>query len=280
MFNSINIALRNANSALSHVSQSSVLDAEMLLCHVLDCNRECLYRDANQSISSDHWLQYQALIKRREQGEPIAYIIGKKDFWTFSLLVDANVFIPRPETELLVESALLYINEEEADIIDMGTGSGALAMAIAKERPTVQVYASDESQEALAIAKRNAYHYQLRNIKFYHGDWYQALPHYQKFNMIISNPPYIAPDDPNIESYVKEYEPNDALFAENNGLEALKILIHGAPIYLKSKGYVLVEHGFNQKEAVVKYFKEAGFENIETILDLNGLSRVTLGRVT
>ena len=253
------------------------LDIEQLVSFVLKKPRSFLYTHPDYQLSADEQQQYDALLKRYQRGEPLAYLIGEQAFHNIVLKVTPDVLIPRPETELLVEKCLELLPKDKKLVIgDLGTGSGAIALALASERTNWQIIATDKSNTALAIAKKNADLLNLNNIKFYQGDWCAALPK-QKFAVIISNPPYIDKDDPELEAAVKQYEPNSALLAADNGLADLKIIALQAKDYLQADGWLLLEHGYCQGETVAEYLRELNYKQVQTFLDLAGLPRVTAG---
>jgi release factor glutamine methyltransferase len=207
-------------------------------------------------------------------GKPLAYILGHQEFWSLDLMVNEDVLIPRPETELLVESILdIKLHQANLTIADLGTGSGAIALALAASMPNATVYATDLSEKAIAIAKLNAERLSVKNIHFVVGDWFSALPAMQ-FDVIVSNPPYVGRNDPFLAKNVADYEPHLALFAENDGLKAINDIIHYAPAYLKPGGHLFLEHGFQQAERISNIFAEVGYTDMTFKKDLAGLDRV------
>ncbi len=223
-----------------------------------------------------------ALAKRRREGEPVAYLTGWREFWGLRLAVDASVLIPRPETETLVELALARLPADQPlRVLDLGTGSGAVALAIAHERPRVQVLGIDRSAAAIAIARRNAVSLDLRNATFAEGDWYRdlALDGAAGFDLIASNPPYVVGGDPHLAEPDLRCEPADALNAGSDGLDALRTIIAGAPARLVRGACLVVEHGYDQADAVRRLFGDAGFVDIVSARDLAGIARVVAGRV-
>ena len=268
-------ALREAREMLAATSDSARLDAELLLAQVLGCQRaQLLLRDDEELpvIVSD---AYRELLQRRADGEPVAYLIGRQGFWTLDLEVDHDVLVPRPETELLVELALsLMARETTAELVDLGTGSGAIALALKQERPGAQVDASDASSAALAVAQRNAWRLDL-HVDFHGGSWWDALPAHRRYALAVSNPPYVAADDPHLAAL--RHEPLQALSDGADGLQDLATIIAGAPPRLLPGGWLLVEHGYDQGEAVRALFGAAGFTRIETRRDLEARERCTGG---
>jgi release factor glutamine methyltransferase len=269
-------ALRQAQSAIAAGSDSARLDAELLLGHVLGCSRTQLMTRRDLKLPEVAVRQFANLVERRCAGEPVAYLIGTQGFWSLDLRVSPAVLIPRPETELLVEWALEGIPADApARIADLGTGSGAIALAIAKERPLAQVTATDCSAGALAVARDNAARAGLA-ATFREGDWWGALAA-ARFDLIVSNPPYIARDDAHLPAL--RYEPPLALSDGADGLQALRIIIGGARDHLHDGGRLLVEHGYDQGPAVRALFAGAGFRDIGTRRDLEGRERASGGRL-
>jgi release factor glutamine methyltransferase len=272
--------MNTLKTLLSHTDAS--LDAERLLSFVLNKPISFLRAHGELEINAENEKKFIALLHERAQGKPFAYITGEQPFWNLSLLVTPDVLIPRPETELLIEKVLQLVDPPSCfalrryKVLDLGTGSGAIALAIAKERPEWTVVAVDKSIAALDIAEKNASLNDISNITFLHSDWYEALNH-QTFDIIVSNPPYIAHDDPAVEKQVMAHEPNEALFAEENGLRDLKFIIQNAPRYLNKNGSLFVEHGYQQGDAVRALFKQFNFQAIETFRDFSDHERVTMG---
>lgn len=264
--NLINNALQN----LKKISSTPRLDAELILAHILKKGRSYLYTHFDQELSTGDIKLFSDLITQRATGKPIAYILKHKEFWSLDLEVNEHVLIPRPETELLIELALQY-SKSEAYVADLGTGSGAIALAISSERPNWQIVATDKSNNALLIAQKNAERLRLNNIEFKQTDWCQNLPDY-KFDIIISNPPYISENDPHLKSSIK-FEPKLALVANNDGLAALQLIIFQAKKKLKSNGLLILEHGYKQGNAVKNLLLENGYQNIIQHQDLAGLDR-------
>ena len=263
-------------------------EARLLMAHVLDQHyqlpRSALLSRDDMTLSLEANLAWQELQSKRMAGEPIAYLIGKRGFHNIELFVAPGVLIPRPETELLVEIGLREIQRLEteaisANVLDLGTGSGAIALAIAHEAQSVMITATDQSSEALAIAATNAKHLGLEaRVQFAQGSWYEALDDQVLFDVILSNPPYIANQDAHLTQGDLRFEPISALTDHANGLSCLEVIIQGARAHLKPMGLLAVEHGFDQSEAVVRLMKEAGFSDIQTYQDLAGHQRVVSGR--
>ncbi len=281
MSDNIAALLKLGRCRLSDRGENPRLDAELLLANVLNSDRSKLYAHSDSQVAENTRAEFMALIERRAAGEPLAYLTGEKEFWSLSLQVTPATLIPRPETELLVALALERA-APDARIADLGTGSGAIAIALAKELPRATLVATDASGQALAIASANAALHCAGNIEFRLAaidDWFGEIAD-EVFDLIVSNPPYVCVDDPALERDDIRYEPVMALAAGDNGLYALRQIIAGASARLAPGGWLLVEHGHSHGEAVAGLFADAGFTNIETRRDLAGHERVTLGRLS
>jgi release factor glutamine methyltransferase len=253
-------------------------EAELLLGHALGKDRAWLYAHADDALDADGALRFHALLVRRAAGEPIAYIVGRREFWSLDLSVNPDVLIPRPETEMLVELALQRIPQNiQVHIADLGTGSGAIALAIASERPQARVLATDASMAALAVARENAAHLGIGNVEFGHGDWCAALGD-RRFDLIASNPPYIAQADAHIQRGDLRFETRAALASGADGLDAIRSIASAAPAHLKSNGWLLFEHGHDQCRAARDLLAQNGFVEIFTAVDLEQRERVSGGR--
>ena len=253
-------------------------DADLLLAHALGQARSWLYAHGDEVPCADAARRFDELLARREAGEPVAYLVGRRGFWSFELRVNADTLVPRPETERLVELALERIPEGAASrAADLGTGSGAIALALALERPRADVVATDASEAALVVARDNARSLGLGNIAFRHGDWFAPLAG-ERFDLVASNPPYIALGDPHLDEGDLRFEPPGALASGADGLDAIRAIAHGAPMHLLAGGWLLVEHGWEQGRAVRMLFEAAGLKEIATHVDLEQRDRVTLGR--
>jgi release factor glutamine methyltransferase len=257
---------------------SSRTDAELLLAHVLGRPRVWLYAHAEEPLPDTPAKQFAQLIKRRRKGEPIAYLLGYRDFWKMQLEVSAATLIPRPETELLVQLAISCLPEDStARVLDLGTGSGAIALAIASERPRVRMTACDSSAAALAIAQGNAQRLGLECV-WLRSDWYSELPA-GRFDLIVANPPYIAEKDPHLQEGDLRFEPRAALASGADGLDAIRAIVAQSPQWLLPEGRLLIEHGFEQGAAVRELFRKAGLAGSQTVRDLEDRERVTSGRM-
>jgi release factor glutamine methyltransferase len=275
---SIKTLLTSATEALSATSDSPRLDAELLLAHSLRQARSYLRAWPERHPAETESRAFQVLLARRLAGEPIAHLLGVREFWSLALRVTPDTLIPRPETELLVERALLHIPADQAiTTADLGTGSGAIALAIASERPCAQVLALDRSSAALDVARDNARALALGNVEFREGDWCAGLPA-GHFDLILSNPPYIAAQDPHLARGDARFDPRSALVSGPDGLDDLRAIIPAALPCLKPGGWLLVEHGHDQGPAVEALFAAAGYRDIRDHADLAGKPRVTEGR--
>lgn len=276
---SIRALLLAAIKQLQKSTQTPQLDAELLLAYLLQVTREYVISYPEQTLTVLQQQQFSQLIARRVAGEPVAYILGRKEFWLLDLQVTSATLIPRPETELLVELALQNLPKDVSiNVADLGTGSGAIALALAKECSQWQLAATDKSKAALAIAKLNAAQLQIHNIAFYAGDWCTALPMKQRFAAIISNPPYIDADDVHLQQPELQFEPNTALVAAENGLSDIRNIIAQACHYLTKGGLLLLEHGYDQAMMVRELLARAGYSAIASYCDGAGIERVTGAR--
>lgn len=274
---SIRQALTEASNILSVVTDNPRLEAEILLSHVLKAARSYLHSFVDVKLSPEQNLAFEKCLLRRRHKEPIAYITGHREFWSLNLAVTPATLIPRPETELLVQAVLdTFPQAKKLKVADLGTGCGAIALALAHEKPDWQIYASDTCEAALQIAKANAKQLALNNISFSQGNWCNALP-CQGFDVILSNPPYISEREWDTYAEGLDFEPRDALVSGLDGLDSIRTIIHSAKDYLTPEGYVFVEHGFLQGAAVRKILAASGYGQIHSLRDLAGHERVSAG---
>ena len=253
-------------------------EAEQLLAHALGRDRAWLFAHAIDELEAGQVAAFEALLARRIAGEPVAYLTGRRSFWTLELEVNADTLIPRPETELLVELALARLPDaEKINVADLGTGSGAIALSLAQERPRAWVIATDASAGALAVAKRNALSHGIGNVEFRQGSWFAPLSG-ERFDLIASNPPYIAVDDPHLQQGDLRFEPATALSSGSDGLEDIRDIVAHAGEHLVAGGWLLLEHGLEQGAAIRGLLEIAEFVEVETAQDLEMRNRVTLGR--
>jgi len=274
---SIKSVLREAADTLESVTDSALLDAEVLLCLAIDKPRSHLRAWPDKLLQPEQLAAFSVLLEQRQQGMPIAYITGNREFWSRDFQVSPDVLIPRPDTELLIELSLQLIPADEPfKIIDLGTGSGIIAITLAAERPHAQISATDVSLAALRIAQLNADKHHINNIQFYQSNWYAGVPD-TKFNLIISNPPYIAEDDSHLQQGDVRFEPLTALCAAEQGLSDIKIIATLARNHLEPKGHLLIEHGYDQQQQVQALFKDLHYDKVQIYKDLSGQPRVTYG---
>jgi release factor glutamine methyltransferase len=280
----INDTLRDAQIKLEQTSNSAKLEAEVLLAHTLGCDRTYLRTWPEKSLSPEQQTLFQQLINRRCTGEPVAYITGKREFWDMTLQVSPDTLIPRPETEHLVELALEKIPQDaQWQIADLGTGCGAIALAIARERPGCKIFASDSSAAALAIAQNNARNLSIGNVTFVEGNWFDPFSKQlegQQFEMIVSNPPYIHPDDEHLNQGDLRFEPVQALRSRPDGLADIHMITKAARKHLVSPGWLILEHGYDQGSAVKKTLELSGYTQVSTREDLAKNERVSIGKWT
>lgn len=273
----IKSALTWALTVLDTEPADARLEAEILLSYVLAKNRAYLFTYPEQQLNEAQEAQFQQLITKRATGNPIAYLTGEREFWSLSLRVNQYTLIPRHETERLVELALeLLPANKPLNVLDLGTGSGAIALALASERPHWQITACDKGQEALSVAKANAKQLNLNNISFYKSDWFAQLPPNQ-YHAIVSNPPYIDPTDPHLQQGDVRFEPISALVSEEKGLADIQKICTESYNYLLTNGLILLEHGYDQKVAIRAILNRLGYCKEECWQDISGKDRVSGG---
>ncbi|MDZ5604768.1 peptide chain release factor N(5)-glutamine methyltransferase [Pseudomonas sp. RP23018S] len=259
-------------------SPTAQLDAELLLAAALGRSRSYLRTWPERIVERDAAQRFEHYLQRRRGGEPVAYILGQQGFWTLDLEVAPDTLIPRPETELLVEAALALLPATPAKVLDLGTGTGAIALALASERPVWQLTAVDRVEAAVALAERNRQRLRLDNVQVLASHWFDQLAD-QHFAMILSNPPYICEHDPHLVRGDVRFEPSSALVAGRDGLSDLRQIIEQAPQHLLPGGWLMLEHGYDQAAAVCALLSEQGFVEVENRVDLGGQPRVSLGRL-
>lgn len=271
--------LCSASKQLESVSDSAQLDAELLLSHCLGKDRTFLYTWPERTIDKEQLVCFEKLVDKRLTDYPIAYILGEQEFWSLKLKVTPDVLIPRPETELLVETALEKIKDiAKPKILDLGTGTGAIALALATERKDAMITATDFSIKALDVAKQNAENLGFsEQIQFIQSDWFTDIPQ-EKYDLIVSNPPYIANDDPHLTQSIR-HEPMSALVSKNSGLEDIEKIISGAKNYLEDSAWLLLEHGFEQADQSIELLKKQGYTDLSDLKDYHQNPRVSLARL-
>lgn len=274
----IEACLAQAKEKLATAIPLSHLDAESLLAFVLDKSRSYLHAFPEKTLSEEEESRFAALVRRRVNQEPLAYLTGMREFWSLELTVTQETLIPRPETEVLVETILTLKGQANAlDVADLGTGSGAIALALAHERPSWRIDATDISENALQIARKNAQRLRIENVSFYQGDWCTALPRLG-FDIIASNPPYIADVEWDAYAGGLAFEPKEALTSGRDGLDAIRRISESCQLYLKPGGLLLIEHGWQQGPQVRDLLTSSQYGSILTIKDFSGQERVTLGK--
>ncbi|PSU80899.1 peptide chain release factor N(5)-glutamine methyltransferase [Photobacterium phosphoreum] len=278
MPDSIECLLKQTSAQLDAAgSNSPQLDSAVLLCHVLDKPRSYLLTWPEKQLDEAQLATFSTLLARRIAGEPIAYIVGEREFWSLPLKVSPSTLIPRPDTERLVELALEKIPAQACQVLDLGTGTGAIALAIASERADVAVTGIDLRLEAVALATENSHRLSITNSRFLAGSWYSPLEQQPQFAVIVSNPPYIDEADPHLIEGDVRFEPKSALVASDNGLADIRIISQDGRQYLLPGGWLLMEHGFEQGIAVRTILEQLGYAQVSTSQDYAGLDRVTMG---
>ena len=262
---------------LSIGTNEASIDVRLLLQQVLNVNHAWLISHAHDVLSADQINTFNALFERRLAGEPMAYILGQREFYGLNLKTTSATLIPRPDTEVLVESALAKIPTDiSTNILDLGTGSGAIALAIASQRPLTNITAVDFSEEALQVAQENAASLNLNHVAFVQSSWFDALAN-RKFDLIVSNPPYIAKDDVHLQQGDLRFEPITALASGIDGLDDIRMIVANAPQHLNQNGWLMLEHGYDQADVVSRMLADRGFTQVSHALDLAGIQRVTMG---
>lgn len=258
--------------------ESPRADADALLCHLLACRRSYLMTWPERELDADQQATLQAWLDRRLAGEPIAHLIGEREFWSLPLKVSPATLIPRPDTEVLVEQALARLPAGPCALLDLGTGTGAIALALKSERPDADVWAVDRMPDAAALARANSAALGLP-IEVRDGSWFEPLSDAPRFAMIVSNPPYIDGADPHLEEGDVRFEPRSALVADEQGLADIRLIVAGAPAHLCPGGWLLLEHGWEQGAMVRQLLLQQGYCQVETVRDYGDNERVTLGRL-
>ncbi|WP_429126700.1 peptide chain release factor N(5)-glutamine methyltransferase [Aeromonas veronii] len=261
--------------------ESPRADADVLLCHLLDCRRSYLMTWPERELDAAQQATLQGWLARRLNGEPIAHLVGEREFWSLPLKVSPATLIPRPDTEVLVEQALTRIPQRPCSVLDLGTGTGAIALALKSERPEVDVWAVDRMADAAALARENSVALGLP-IEVRDGSWFEPLgepdrDNTPRFAVIVSNPPYIDGADPHLEQGDVRFEPRSALVADDAGLADIRHIVAHAPAYLLTDGWLLLEHGWDQGEAVRQLLRDGGYREVATVRDYGDNDRVTLG---
>ena len=275
----LNLASKKLVDAIGLAQVEASLEVNLLLQHLLKVNRAWLISHDRDALTDDQEHDFHDLLQRRLAGEPIAYILGSREFYGLPLKVTPATLIPRPDTETLVEAAFQKIAVDMAwDILDLGTGTGAVALAIAKHRPTCHVIGVDASAEALVVAIENAQNLDLKNLSLIKSNWFSDLAP-EKFDVIVTNPPYIAEADCHLTQGDLRFEPLSALASGFDGLDDIRLIIQQAPNYLKPNGWLMLEHGYDQAHSVAALLKEHGFSQIDHAQDLAGILRVTFGSI-
>ena len=276
--------IRSASTSLADCSDSPVLDAKVLLAHTLDKDLTYLLTWSDKALTLDQLAQFNSLLQLRIEGQPVAYITGTKEFWSLPFYVAPSTLIPRPDTETLIELVLanhsVQVNkpDDKKALLDLGTGTGAIALALASELPDWQVDAVDFNEQAVELAKKNANNLSLNQVDIYHSNWCSAIKD-KRFDVIVSNPPYIDENDPHLDEGDVRFEPKTALVSENKGLADIEHISLEAKQYLKPSGALYFEHGYDQGAAVRSILTELGYSDAETVKDLAGNDRITWAKL-
>jgi release factor glutamine methyltransferase len=271
-------ALQQARLRLAESSPTAMLDAQVLLNHVLHCNSAHLLAWPEKKLTDEQQEKYMLLVEQRQQGLPVAHLTGQREFWSLDFTVDNSTLIPRPETETLVEFILAnFGGRKNIKLLDMGTGTGAIAIAVAKEKPGWRIVASDISPQALQLAQQNSHNLQAENISFVLSDWFENIND-KDFDIIVSNPPYIASEDPHLLQGDVRFEPLSALVSGAGGMDDIEHLCLHASGHLAKNGWLIIEHGYNQQQQVLDCLAKNGFTEITQQQDLSGHFRMSAGR--
>ncbi|WP_286232790.1 peptide chain release factor N(5)-glutamine methyltransferase [Thalassotalea sediminis] len=268
-------AIAYGSKLIAAISDSAKLDCQVLLSFCLGKPTSYLFTWPEKSLTLEQQAQFVTLIEKRVEGEPIAYLVGEKEFWSLPFKVSPATLIPRPDTEVLVEQVIENHNVQSCQCLDLGTGTGAIAIALATENPGWQVEAIDFQEAAVELAKENATNLNVANVRIYQSHWFSHVENTKCFDVIVSNPPYIDQADEHLSLGDVVYEPKSALVAENCGLSDIQTIAKDARRYLKEGGYLYLEHGYKQKDAVVSILLALGYSNVQTIKDYNNNDRVT-----
>jgi release factor glutamine methyltransferase len=276
-YSTIAEALQWAYSQLAATSESANIDAEALLLHCLNKNRSFLYTWPERQLTSEQFKAYSQMIAKRQNGTPVAHVIGEREFWSLPFIVNDSTLIPRPDTEILVETALNLSVRVNAKVLDLGTGTGAIALALASERPKWRITAIDNVPAAVELAKANRDNLTLPDVEIIQSDWFSAVEQ-RDFDLIVSNPPYIDEADEHLHLGDVRFEPQSALTASNEGYADLYYIAAQARVHLLPGGYLLLEHGYEQAIKVREKLIELGYQNVATVRDFGSNDRCTLGQ--
>ncbi|NVK56483.1 MAG: peptide chain release factor N(5)-glutamine methyltransferase [Alteromonadaceae bacterium] len=258
--------------------ESPSVDSRILLCHVLKCDQSYLFTWPEKTLSRQQQQTFTEITDKRRQGYPVAYLVGRRSFWNLDLQVNESTLIPRPETELLVETALALPLPHHANVCDLGTGTGAIALALASEKPEWTVTGVDRIADALALAARNAILNGNLCVNWQLSEWFSALTNEPQFDLIVTNPPYVESNSEYLEQGDVRFEPKSALTSGEDGLKDIRIIVQQSANFLASGGWLVIEHGFAQHEAIVSLLSQRGFSECQGVTDLNGHLRITLAK--
>ncbi len=272
-------ALQQASQALAASKENAALDAQVMLCFVLNCNSAHLAAWPEKQLTAEQANQFLALVAQRQQGIPVAHLTGQREFWSLNFRVNNSTLIPRPETETLVEFILDNFGDRPSvKLLDMGTGTGAIAIAIASEKNNWKIVACDNSAEAIALAIENGAQHSTNNVSLVQSDWFSNISEHD-FDIIVSNPPYIASDDPHLQQGDVRFEPHSALTAGISGMDDIEHICAHAKDYLSAQGSLIIEHGYDQQQQVADCFARHGYTDLQQSNDLSGHTRMTAGKI-